>query len=37
MEYHGGQYNPIEGLLRAEESVYTPWNGDVSLLKSIKK
>lgn len=31
-EYHGEQYNPIEGLLRAEESVFTPWNGDVSLL-----
>ena len=31
-EYHGEQYNPIEGLLRAEESVFTPWDGDVSLL-----
>lgn len=33
MEYHGGQYNPIEGLLRAEESMFTLWNGDVSLFK----
>lgn len=36
-EYHEGQYNPIEGLLRAEDTEFTLWNGDVSLLKSIKK
>lgn len=35
-EYHEGQYNPIEGLLRAEDTEFTLWNGDVSLLKSIK-
>ena len=36
-EYHGEQYNAIEGLLRAKESIFTLWNGDVLLLKSIGK
>lgn len=32
LEYHDGQYNPIEWLLRAEEHEFTLWNNDVSLL-----
>lgn len=34
LEYHEGQYNPIEGLLRVEENTFTLWNGDLSLLKN---
>lgn len=33
LEYHEGQYNPIEWLLQADESDFTPWNGDKSLLR----
>lgn len=34
LEYHNGQYSPIEWLLRAEEYEFTLWNGDESLLRS---
>ena len=32
-KYHGDQLNTIEALLRMEEDSFTPWNGDVSILR----
>ena len=36
-EYHDGQYNAIEGLLRAEKSTFTPWDKDLPSLKLNRK
>lgn len=32
LEYHDGKYNPVEGLLRADNSEFTPWSGDLQCI-----